>query len=121
LSVLFENDSAELCPYSKGSLMGIAKMFMWSYNEATLSVSGHTNNIASAEYNMGLSKRRAQSVKQALVEGGIPADRLDVSHHGLTKPVADNTTAEGLAKNRRVELLLDSPDVDSPYCYPKRK
>jgi outer membrane protein OmpA-like peptidoglycan-associated protein len=53
---------------------------------------------------MTLSERRATSVVRALVARGVPADRLDPAGFGLERPVADNGTREGRAKNRRVEL-----------------
>jgi outer membrane protein OmpA-like peptidoglycan-associated protein len=68
-------------------------------------VQGHTDSVGSEKYNMALSIRRANAVRDYLVKkGGIAADRLTVVGFGKTKPVAPNTTAEGRAKNRRVEL-----------------
>ena len=67
---------------------------------------GHTDSIGSAKYNMGLSLRRANAVKDYLVSKGISAKRIKVEGFGLTQPVASNKTAEGRAQNRRVELKL---------------
>jgi outer membrane protein OmpA-like peptidoglycan-associated protein len=68
-------------------------------------VQGHTDSVGSDKYNMGLSKRRANAVRDYLIKkGGISADRLTAVGFGESKPVAPNTTSEGRAKNRRVEL-----------------
>lgn len=72
--------------------------------ERKVEIEGHTCSIGPAEYNMGLSIRRAQSVKDYLVEKGISADRLSIKGYGLTKPAADNKTLEGRRINRRVEF-----------------
>jgi outer membrane protein OmpA-like peptidoglycan-associated protein len=68
-------------------------------------VQGHTDSIGSEKYNMGLSKRRANAVKDYLIKkGGVPANQLTAVGFGESKPIAPNTTKEGRAKNRRVEL-----------------
>ena len=69
-------------------------------------ISGHTDNTASAEYNLDLSNRRARSVVAALSKAGIAQSRLRPSGYGLTRPVADNGTAQGRALNRRVEVAV---------------
>lgn len=70
-------------------------------------VAGHTDSIGSDAYNMKLSERRARTVADELVKDGISASRLTVRGYGETKPVADNKTEAGRAKNRRVELDVD--------------
>ena len=67
---------------------------------------GHTDNRGSAAYNHDLSRRRAASVMRALVQRGIAADRLVAEGYGFDRPVADNRTALGRAKNRRVEFTI---------------
>ncbi len=69
-----------------------------------LEIQGHTDSVASKPYNQKLSERRATAVRNYLVQKGIASERLSVIGFGLTVPVADNATADGRAKNRRVEF-----------------
>jgi len=76
-------------------------------NDYEVTIVGHTDYIASNEYNMGLSKRRAEAVKAKLIELGLEPDRIvETVARGEEEPVADNGTTEGRAKNRRVEFKL---------------
>jgi OOP family OmpA-OmpF porin len=78
---------------------------MNSNPELKLSVEGHTDNVGSPASNKTLSEARAKSVVSAIVGQGVAADRLSPVGYGQDKPVADNSTEEGKAKNRRVELV----------------
>ncbi|HSH68085.1 MAG TPA: OmpA family protein [Bacteroidia bacterium] len=71
-----------------------------------LKISGHTDNVGSATANLKLSQNRAEAVMSYLISKGIAKDRFKVVWFGSKKPIADNKTAEGRQKNRRVELLL---------------
>ncbi len=71
-----------------------------------LRISGHTDNQGNDNANLILSHNRAQSTKNYLISHGIDEDRLDALGYGVTKPVADNATAEGRAQNRRVEFEI---------------
>ena len=74
-----------------------------------LRVEGHTDAQGKRASNVKLSQRRAAAVVKALVKRGVPAERLVAQGFGPDQPVADNATAEGRAKNRRVELrVVDS-------------
>ena len=76
-------------------------------NDYEVTIVGHTDYIASNEYNMGLSKRRAEAVKAKLIELGLGPSRIvETVARGEEEPVADNGTTEGRAKNRRVEFKL---------------
>ncbi len=76
------------------------------YESTMIEVAGHTDSTGGRQYNMLLSKNRAQSVADALMEFGVQPVRLDVVGHGPTRPVASNETASGRSQNRRVELTL---------------
>uniref|UniRef100_UPI002FE40654 OmpA family protein n=1 Tax=Tepidimonas sp. TaxID=2002775 RepID=UPI002FE40654 len=67
---------------------------------------GHTDSVGSDAYNDRLSLRRAEAVKAYLVSKGIPADKVRTEGRGKREPVADNATAEGRAKNRRVDVTI---------------
>jgi outer membrane protein OmpA-like peptidoglycan-associated protein len=71
-----------------------------------LEISGHTDNAGDDESNLILSKKRAEAVKNYLVSKGIDATRFVINYFGETKPIADNSTTEGRAKNRRVEMKV---------------
>ena len=76
-------------------------------NDYEVTIEGHTDYIASNQYNMGLSKRRAEAVKAKLIELGLDSSRIvAIVPKGEEEPVADNSTTEGRAKNRRVEFKL---------------
>ena len=70
-----------------------------------VSIEGHTDNVGTPAANKTLSENRARSVMQAVVAQGIAPERLSSAGHGQEKPVADNRSEEGRAKNRRVELV----------------
>jgi OOP family OmpA-OmpF porin len=69
-------------------------------------IEGHTDSVGDADYNMGLSIRRAQAVKDHVVSEGIAANRLSIKGLGETDPITTNDTEEGRAKNRRVEFVV---------------
>ncbi len=88
-----------------GPIIGQIVEMMKSNPELKLSVEGHTDNVGSPASNMVLAGERAKSVVSAIVSQGISIERLSSSGFGQDKPVADNNTEEGRAKNRRVELV----------------
>lgn len=69
-----------------------------------ITIDGHTDNVGNAESNKTLSEQRAASVKTALINKGISADRIKTAGYGQEKPIADNSMEDGRAKNRRVEI-----------------
>jgi outer membrane protein OmpA-like peptidoglycan-associated protein len=79
-------------------------------------IEGHTDNRGNADMNLDLSKRRAASVRQWLVDHGVESERLESEGYGLTRPIASNDTDEGRALNRRVEfkILEQGSDVRGP-------
>jgi outer membrane protein OmpA-like peptidoglycan-associated protein len=77
------------------------------YESTLVTVAGHTDSSGADDYNMTLSQQRAQTVAQYLQSRGVVAERLAAVGYGETRPVAGNDTAEGKARNRRVEITLD--------------
>lgn len=69
-------------------------------------IDGHTDSSGSARANIELSQKRAEAVRDALIEEGVSADRITAIGAGMERPVASNETAEGRAKNRRVDVIL---------------
>ncbi len=87
-----------------GSILDIAANILLSNPDISMEVAGHTDSIGEKESNLRLSARRAQSVTDYLVSKGVSVERLQAKGYGDVEPIADNTTKEGRAKNRRVEL-----------------
>jgi OOP family OmpA-OmpF porin len=102
--VNFDNDSAKLSPASMAVLDNAAATLK-EWGEVKVEVAGHTDSVQSDAYNRKLSQRRADAVRAYLIKQGIAAERLVTKGYGEAQPVADNTTAAGRAKNRRVELI----------------
>ena len=71
-----------------------------------LGIYGHTDNVGSDQKNIPLSEQRADAVKSYLMKKGLKEARIETKGYGATKPIADNSTSEGKAKNRRVEIVL---------------
>ena len=101
--VNFEFDSAKLTADSTTSL-GEAAEIMKRHSDLKIEIAGHTDSVGNDDYNMGLSKRRAQAVTDYLIANGANAANIFVKGYGETDPVADNGTEAGRAANRRVEL-----------------
>lgn len=74
--------------------------------EWKLQISGHTDNVGSAQSNLVLSKKRSESVKRFMMSKGVAEERLNALYFGETVPIADNSTPEGRQKNRRVEMTI---------------
>jgi len=70
-----------------------------------VSIEGHTDNVGQAAANKTLSEQRAKSVMAAVVKGGVAASRVSAVGWGQERPIADNRSEEGRAKNRRVEIV----------------
>lgn len=104
LYINFDTDKAVIQPASLPIIDELNKLL--TQNSALkVKIEGHTDNAGTADHNLKLSNDRASAVKDALVKAGIKADRLQATGLGQTKPIADNATEEGKAKNRRVEVV----------------
>lgn len=102
--VNFETAKTTLLPEARGILDQVA-MSLISNSTIEVAIHGHTDNVGGAKYNMNLSAGRAESVKAYLVGKGIDAKRITTRGFGFTKPIADNATPDGRAKNRRIEFV----------------
>lgn len=101
--VLFAFDRDEVKPEYRFQLNQLAEALI-AHPGTRVRIDGHTDWVGGGAYNMALSKRRANSVKTYLIDRGVDPARLIAVGHGEHQPVADNTSAEGRAKNRRVEI-----------------
>lgn len=104
LYVNFDTGKTELKPDAQATVREIVAM-MKASPALKIAVEGHTDNVGAAAANKALSEGRARSVMNAAVAGGIPASRLGAAGFGAERPLADNRSEEGRAKNRRVELV----------------
>ncbi|HEY1165079.1 MAG TPA: OmpA family protein, partial [Chitinophaga sp.] len=105
--IQFETGSSVIKPASYSTLDEILKSAVVAEG-LKLGVYGHTDNVGNDEANVKLSNERAAAVKSYLVSKGLTNERLESKGYGASKPVADNTTAEGRARNRRVQIVLGS-------------
>jgi outer membrane protein OmpA-like peptidoglycan-associated protein len=102
---LFDVNKATLKPQTKVNLNKLAEILK-KYAETNILIEGHTDSTGSEEYNLELSKRRAQSVANYLVEGAVNESRITIKWYGESQLVATNDTAEGRQANRRVEIAI---------------
>lgn len=103
--VLFEYDKAELKPGAMRSLEPLMT-FLREHPERTLLIEGHTDSTGGDSYNLDLSHRRAEAVRNFLVFHGIGRDRILARGYGESYPVTTNTTEAGRQQNRRVEVVI---------------
>jgi outer membrane protein OmpA-like peptidoglycan-associated protein len=105
-SVLFASNKSDLLPAAQMKLNDVAEALDKQDSKSNIVVEGHTDSQGTAGYNQDLSQRRAQSVRDYLVSRGIASGRVTALGFGLTRPIADNASAEGRANNRRVEIVV---------------
>lgn len=105
--VQFAVGKATLNPSARQSLSKFSGILL-AYPGLKLNVEGHTDSTGSLETNQRLSLQRAISVRDYLIAEGIPASSMDVAGYGPSQPVADNSTADGRERNRRVEIIVSS-------------
>jgi outer membrane protein OmpA-like peptidoglycan-associated protein len=103
--ILFDFDSAALRPEARNNLRTLAGNLQ-SHARTEVLIIGHTDNVGSAQYNQGLSERRAQAAANFLTGQGIASARVSTRGMGFNDPVASNATAEGRQLNRRVEGVI---------------
>ena len=104
-NVTFDSSSATLKPAGANTLTGVA-MVLKEYPKTAVNVIGYTDSTGGHDLNMRLSQQRADSVASALITQGVDASRIRTQGLGPANPIASNSTAEGKAQNRRVEITL---------------
>jgi len=104
-NIFFETNKATIKEESAAELERVAKLLKENPT-IRLEISGHTDNVGSYRANQRLSEARAKSVVDYLVEQGVASGRLEYKGYSFNEPIADNSTAEGRAKNRRVEFKV---------------
>lgn len=108
--ILFETGKSDLSPASKTALTNFANSLK-NTAETDVAIYGHTDNTGSREVNERISLERAQSVVGFLAENGIVAERTSATGVAFDQPVADNSTSEGRAQNRRVEVFITANET----------
>jgi OOP family OmpA-OmpF porin len=103
--VLFDFDKTAIKPDGAKILDRLVE-FLRANPDKGVDLEGHTDWIGTDKYNQGLSERRAASVTNYLTQKGIDSKRISTRGYGESKPIADNKTADGRAKNRRVEIRV---------------
>jgi outer membrane protein OmpA-like peptidoglycan-associated protein len=106
--VLFATNKADLNSGANNNLNKLVA-FLNQYPDRTVNIEGYTDSTGGADYNLGLSQRRADSVRSYLVDQGVGSGRLVASGKGMSSPVAGNDTATGRQQNRRVEVIINNP------------
>lgn len=108
LNVLFDNDKADIKAQYHDEIKRVAD-FMNAHPEVTATIEGHTDSNASNQHNLKLSQHRVDAVKNILINNyGIASNRLNSIGYGESKPIADNSTAEGRQQNRRVIAVFQA-------------
>ncbi len=104
--ILFDTDSSTLRSTSRQTLRDLADTFKKYSDINVIDVEGHTDSTGGPDHNMGLSQRRASSVREYLVDQGVPTGRISARGFGETSPKASNNTPDGRQLNRRVEIRI---------------
>jgi outer membrane protein OmpA-like peptidoglycan-associated protein len=107
--VLFDFDKVKIKEGAEKKLKETVRI-LDSYEYKSLSIEGHTDDVGTDEYNLNLSRRRAEAVAEYLVKLGVDKNKISVIGHGESKPVATNETKSGRALNRRVEIIATQDD-----------
>ncbi len=103
--VTFDFNKADIKPQFYSALNNIART-VTEYNQTMVEVNGHTDNVGSLSANQTVSDRRAQAVGQYLIGQGVLRERVEMRGYNYQYPIADNSTEQGRAMNRRVEIRL---------------
>jgi outer membrane protein OmpA-like peptidoglycan-associated protein len=112
--IQFEFDKADIMSASYQTLDRVAEVIL-SSERLKLMIFAHTDNVGADGYNLDLSRRRAEAVKSYLAGKGAPPPSMRSRGYGAAKPIADNSTEEGRAKNRRVEFYVTTREWNAVY------
>jgi len=112
--IQFEFDSEAITPESDTTLALVAQLLIKNPRLKVICLA-HTDSVGTEEYNLDLSERRARSVKSFLVKEGVPPPSIRFKGMGYSRPLADNATDEGRAKNRRVEFRVTYREWETVY------
>ena len=107
-NVLYASGKWDLLPGAQVKLNEVAEALK-ANKDRDITVEGHTDNQGTAQSNLELGQHRAESVRDYLVSRGVEPARIKAVGIGQARPVTDNTTAEGRANNRRVEIIVSPP------------
>lgn len=103
--IQFENGKSTIKENSYGILNEVAAVFIENPSYI-IEIQGHTDNVGNYQYNIDLSEKRAQAVREYLIEHGVPAERMTAHGYGPDRPLTSNDTKEGRSVNRRVEFKI---------------
>ena len=104
-NITFGTDQDQVVPAFYQTLNAVG-LVLNKYNQTFVDINGHTDSTGSAQHNLGLSQRRAQSVASYLASQGVDGRRFAINGYGASQPIAANSTPDGRAQNRRVEIYL---------------
>lgn len=108
-SVLFATNQSTLLPIARQNLVSVANALKMTPEDRNIVVEGHTDSRGTDEHNMRLSHERASAVREFLVSQGVEPTRIQAVGRGESVPIADNSSPEGRANNRRVEIVIQPP------------
>ena len=107
--ILFDTGKSDLKAEARTNLQNLSASLV-NNPQTNILIVGHTDNVGTSVSNMALSIRRAEAVKSFIAAGNVANSRLSVSGKGETEPIGDNTTVDGRAQNRRVEIVIVAND-----------
>ena len=108
-AVRFDTGKATLTAQAKANLDKLVPVFK-DYADTNIEIYGYTDSTGSPEFNLTLSEKRAESVKNYLISSGLVGSRFKTTGLGIADPIATNDTAEGRTQNRRVEFAIFAND-----------
>lgn len=109
--ILFDTGKAEIKADGTVFVQRVAAILK-DKTKANILIEGHTDNVGTPQLNQALSTQRANAVRQALIANGVAAQRIQAQGFGLTKPVANNSTADGRQANRRTDIIVLGETVE---------